>query len=324
MQPVHYQIKIGAKTYTPADQSALLDLHCRSALTVPVNHCRLILSRDPELRVKPDDPVTVALGYSSSTTPVFTGVVQAVEQGLDRTTLHALSAYHQLTTAHFNLLFEQSNAGNIVKDVAQSRLGLSVKTIENGLTFPVYVLGDRLAAADHVQHLAEQCGFDVYTTAEDKLVFAAYSAAQTHELTYGVNILSLTTATPLPAIAAVEVYGESPASQGQGDQAYAWLTKKEVKGTASGGSGATLRLSDPTARTQSLAGDIAQAKRDRYAVQSRGQVRVLGDGAIQLGDAIKLTKLPSSAQDGTFKVMGIAHRLTRQRGFCTTIDWQEV
>lgn len=323
MPPLQHQITIGSTTYSPADRPVLAELQVKASLGVPVHRCRIVLGGAQAIVAKPNDPVTVKIGYGQEVKPVFTGVVQCVEWGIEHTTIQALSAFHALTTAQFNLVYEKSNAGAIVKDVAQSRLKLKVKTIENGVTFPAYVLGDRISAYDHLQNLARQCGFDLYATATDQLVFTNYSAAQTHELTYGVNILSLTQAQPLPEITGVEIYGESPASQGQGDQAYAWLTKKEVKGTAGGGSGVMLRLTDPTARTQSIAGAIAQATLDRHTQKLRGQVRVLGDSTLQLGDAIKITKMPVSSQNGTFKITGVTHRLSRHRGFYTIVDWEK-
>lgn len=322
MQHVHHHITIGSTAYSPDDQPLLIDIQGKASLMVPVHSCRITLST-PDIKAKPDDPVVVKLGYGSDRPTLFTGVVQRVEWGIDRTTIYAASAFHNLTTARLNLVYEKPNAGDIVKDVAQSRLKLKVDKVENGIKFPVYVLGDRTSAYDHIRVLSDQCGFDVYATPEDKLVFAKYSAAQTHTLTFGENILSLTQSDPLPSVTGIEVYGESPASQGQGDQAYAWLTKKEVKGSAGGSSGVTLQVSAPTARTQSIANTIAKSLLEQTSQKMRGQVRVLGDGAIKLGDAIKVQKMPTSSQNGTFKITAVTHRLNRRQGFYTVVDWEK-
>ena len=43
----------------------------------------------------------------------------------------------------------------------------------------------------------------------------------------------------------VEVYGSSPAGQGQGEDASSWLTKKDVKGAAGKSTGRVHRVADP-------------------------------------------------------------------------------
>jgi hypothetical protein len=323
MLPVHYQITLGSSTYIPKDKSCLIDLQAIASLSVPVNHCRVVLGNPVGLTVKPQDPVTIKLGYGTTTEVVFTGTVGEVEWDIDRVTIYAIGAFQALTAARFNLLYEKPNAGDIVKDVAQSRLKLKMDKVESGLRFAVYALGDRTSAYDHLQAIANQCGFDLYANSQDKVVFALYKAATTHKLTYGIDILSLTLAQPTESVTSIEVYGESPSSQGQGDQAYSWLTKKEVKGSAGTKSGVMLRLADPTARTQDLAGKIAKSILAIKQQKSRGQVKVLGDAKLKLGDGIEIAKMPLSQQNGSFKITGVTHRLNRQQGFYTTIDWEE-
>jgi hypothetical protein len=44
---------------------------------------------------------------------------------------------------------------------------------------------------------------------------------------------------------------------------------------------------------------------------------------MQLGDAITVKKMPLSQQNGTFKIVGVTHRLNHQQGFYTVINWEE-
>lgn len=318
---VNHQITIGSTTYTAKDRSHLVELQAIATLAVPINRCRIGLGQPQALNVAPNDPVAVKLGYGNDAVLVFTGTVESVEWGIDRVTVYAAGGFQSLTSARFNLLYEQSTAGDIVKDIAHSRLKLAVAKIENGLKFPVYALGNQTSAYDHLNALSYQCGFDFYANPQDKMVFAKYKAANTHRLTYGSHILSAVSDHPSSGITGVEVYGESPCSQGQGEQAYAWLTKKEVKGSA-GSSGSLLQLNASTARTQAIADDIAQAMLVRRQQKQRGQIRILGGPNIQLGDAITVTKMPLSQQNGSFKIVGVTHRLNRQQGFYTLINWE--
>lgn len=320
---VNYQIALGSTTYTAKEYPHLVSLQISSALTVPSHRCRLVLGQPQALKIAPQDGITVKLGYGSSLKLVFTGLVETAEWGMDRVTVQAISSFRSLISTRFNLLYEKPSAGDIVKDIAQSRLKLKVNKIESGLKFPVYALGDHISTYDHLSTLARQCGFDFYANTEDKVVFAKYKATNTHRLTYGSSVLNVVSDNPAPGISGVEVYGESPSSQGQGEQAYSWLTKKEVKGTAGSSTGVLLRLEDATARTEAIASTVAQSTLARRQQKQRGQVTLLGDANLELGDAITITKMPLEQQNGTFKIVGVNHRLNRQQGFYTLIDWEE-
>lgn len=321
MLQVNHQITIGSTTYTARERFHLIDFQSRAGLNIPVNHCRICLTSPQSLTIAASDPVSVKLGYGSDAALVFTGMVESVEWQWDRVTVYGSSRFRSLTAAHFNLLYEQPQAGDIVKDVAQ-RLQMAIATVDNGWKFPVYALGNQISAYDQLQRLADQCGFDFYATVEDKLVFAKYSPAHTHRFTYGDQILSATLDQPSPRITGVEIYGESPISQGQGEQAYSWLTKKEVKGTA-GSNNCLLQWDNPTARTQAIADNIAQALLTRKQQKQRGQLKVVGTSQVQLGHAIAINKLPLDQQNGSFKVIGVTHRLNCHQGFYTLINWEQ-
>jgi hypothetical protein len=319
---VNHQIAIGSTTYTAKDRFHLIDLQATAALNIPVNHCRIRLTSPGHLTIAASDPVSVKLGYGSDAALVFTGMVESVEWQCDHVTVYGSGSFRALTVAHFNLLYEQSQAGEIVKDVTQ-RLDLAIARVDNGWKFPVYALGHQISAYDQLRVLADQCGLDFYATVEDKLVFARYNPARTHRFTYGDQILGATLDQPAPRITGVEVYGESPSSQGQGEQAYSWLTKKEVKGLAGSGS-YRLQLDNPTARTQAIADNIAQTLLTRQQQKQRGQLKVVGAPQVQLGDAIAISKLPLDQQNGSFKVIGVIHRLNCYQGFYTLINWEQI
>lgn len=324
MQSINYKIKIGATSYTPSDRPFLVEVQSKAALSIPLHSCRVVLGQADSISAKPEDAVSISLGYGDRLYTIFTGIVQSVEAGIESVTIRAVSALYPLTWTRFNKIYEKPTAGNIVTDIAQKRLKLKVNKIESGLKFPVYALGNRATAHAHIATLAHQCGFDFYADAEDKIIFAKHKAAKTHAATYGNNLLRLVQKQTIPAVTGVEIYGESPASQGQGDQAYSWLTKKEVKGSTGKTSSTMVRAVDPTARTQAIAKSIAQAVLDQKTQKACGQARVLGDGAIHLGDAVKLEKMPATNQNGTFKIVGVTHQLSRLTGFYTNINWEDV
>jgi hypothetical protein len=324
MLKVGYKVKIGQINYTNGDKSQIIDLRSHSSLDVPVNSCRIILGIPQNLTINVADSISVELGDDKSQSLVFTGKVSRIDWGIDSVIIYADSSFNSLTTARFNVLFEKPSAGDIIKDIVQNRLKLPVAKIEDGLKFSIYTLGDRYPVYDQLQHLAKQCAFDFYANTEDKAVFAQYNAATTHECKYGENILTYTLDQVNPRITGVEIYGESPASQGQGEQAYSWLTKKEVKGTAGSNSTMMLRLDDPTARSQQVANKIAAAVLESLPQKTKGKLKVLGNPQVKLTDAIQVSQMPLTQQNGKFKITKVVHTLNRRSGFCTLINWEQV
>lgn len=322
MLKVSYKIKIGSSTITEGKQSSLLEVRSHSCLNIPVNTCTIVLASPQDLSITTDDPVSLELGYEQKTTLVFTGKVSTVNWKMDRVRIDAVSSLASLTIAHFNFIYEKPQAGDIVKDLLKQGK-LTPGKIESGIKYSTSALGDRMSAYDHLQKLAQHCGYDLYANTEDKVVFAPYKPANTHEFNYGEDILTFSLEQPSMGVEQVEIYGESPASQGQGEKASSWLTKKEVKGTAGSNSGVTLRLAEPTARTQAIAQKVAEGILANKRSRQRGRMKVLGNPLVKLGDGVKTTKMPNKKQNGTFKVSGVSHRLDRRRGFCTIIDWEE-
>lgn len=329
MLQVNHKITIGSGSFlsnapsgSVQERTRLINLRASASLNIPTNACRLVLSSPDDLSFAPKDRVTVELGYQDNLAKIFTGTVDTVEWDIDQVTIRATSSFQKLLAASFNLLYEKSKAGDIVSDIL-TRLGLSSGKVENGIEFPVYMIGDNDSVYQHLRTLARQCGFDFYADPEDQVLFAPYSPAKTHKFEYGVNILSLTAEQPTTPITGVEVYGESPTSFGQGADAYAWLTKQEVQGKTGDSSGVVKRLADPTARTLEIASQIAQAILAAEVPKRRGSLKAIGTPEVKLGSAIEIAKMPIASQNGSFKVIEIQHSLSRQQGFCSQIYWEE-
>ena len=320
MTAITYKITLGSTTVDTDSPTALISIVSQSALSVPINSCQITLLGRPKLSA--GDAVKVAIGDEQASQTVFAGTIRSINYSYDQVKVEAVSSLRQLTVARFNLLFEKSTAGAIAKDLAK-RSKLGVGKAEAGLKFPTYALGEQDTAYQHLQQLALQCGFDLFADRTDRLVFARYQPKTTHTVTYGVDILAYDWAEQAVAVTGVEVYGESPASQGQGGKGYSWLTKKEVKGKSGSSSGAVLRLVDPTARTQAIAAKVAKAVLTARQSQQQGWVKVLGMPAAAIDDRLSLAELPVSAHNGRYKITGVSHHLAQQFGFTTTLYWQE-
>ncbi|MEM1167564.1 MAG: hypothetical protein AAGJ08_00340 [Cyanobacteria bacterium P01_H01_bin.35] len=322
MLKISYKIKIGSTTLTEGKETHLLDISTHSSLNIPANSCYLTLGSPKNLTITPDDPISIELGYEKKTTLVFTGKVNTINWEINQVKIEGVSSLENAIATHFNSLYEKSSAGDIVQDILKQGK-LKANQVENGITLSSYALGDTISAYEHLQQLAQKCGCDIYANTEDKIVFAKYKPSTTHEFKYGEDILFLSSQQPSAGIGKVEIYGESPASQGQGEKAAYWLTKKEVKGTAGDDSGMTLRLVEPIAKTQAIAQKIAQGILANLHEKPGGKMKVIGNAEVKLGDGVKISKMPITQQNGTFKITGVSHILNDHRGFCTIINWEE-
>ncbi|MBW4443404.1 MAG: hypothetical protein KME10_19665 [Plectolyngbya sp. WJT66-NPBG17] len=323
MVQINYSITLGNTTYTPTSASRLLQIQTNAALQIPANHCILVLSASPTLSLALEDPMTIDVGYGETRSRIFSGKISHVRSDLEQVIVTGESEFRSLVSTRLNCLFEQSNAGEIAKHLIQTASKLKIGKIETGLRFPTYTVGDRQTVWDNLQHLAQQCGFDFYANVQDQVVFAEYAPQQTHVGRYGQTLLAIEQFQQQSSIVGVEVYGESPISQGQGEQSYAWFAKKEVKGKAGKTATAPLRVIDPTARTQDIVSKIATTYLKRHTHIAQGRVKLLGLPAAKLGDAIQLADLPNESQNGTFKITAVTHSLSLRSGFYTQLEWEK-
>lgn len=321
MARVEHSIALGGASLSAGAGSRLLELELGASLATPVNWCRLTLAAEGTPAAKPGDPLLVELGYDGATSQVFSGAVESCAFELGALTIEAYGGALALARLFPNALYEQQSAGAIAKDLLGAA-GLSAGAVEDGLTFATYALSGQSSALAHLRDLARRCGFELYADRQDKLHFKAHAPAATHELAYGRQLLAFSGAPLSPAADGVEVYGASPAGQGQGEAASSWLSKKEVKGSAGKSAGRVLRLSDAAARTQDQAKAIAGNRLAALAATARGTATALGDPALAPGDDVRFAGLAESAFNAAFRITAVRHRLSRRRGFVSEIGWE--
>ncbi len=323
MLDIAYKLVFGSESRESGKAGDLIALETRAALGEPVNTCRMVLAGRSQLSVNPSDGVSVELGCDGVLSKVFTGKAAFVERGIEQIVVGASSSFSALTAARYNCLYQKQSAGEITGDLL-GRLGVEKGEVAAGETFACFCLSDRRPVWDLLLELAKRCGFDFYADIEDKAVFKPYTAGKTHAVEYGAHLLDIIQESFASSLDGVAVFGESPVGQGQGEDAVSWLTKKEVKGSAGKATGNILYLADATARTRDLANAIAGNILQSHQARLRGRMRVLGNPEIRLGDALTVSKLPNSAQNGSYKVTGVRHRLNGRIGFVTEIGWEKL
>jgi hypothetical protein len=286
-----------------------------------INSARIVLNFPGNSSIISGDTVDIALGENGTQT-VFRGTVQDIQKGIYRDTVYCQSSLANLVNRRINKLYEKQKAGDLVNDLAQIA-GVSTTSVESGPEYPVYALGADRTLFEHILELGRRSGLDCYADSNDNLIFAPYTGNAIHPFQYAANILDLHLQDAPPLLSGVEVYGESPASGGQGKEAYSWLTKQEVKGSAGTTSGTVFRKCDPALKDLDASGAVAQTLFAQVSKTKSGFLKVLGNADIRLGDALQIGDMPNAQLNGTYKITAVKHVLNKRRGFISTIYWTE-
>jgi len=321
-----YRLTVGGKVVDTTEEprtSTVVSLAVSLDLDTPADSLTLVLGQVDGLRPARGDDVRVELGYTDDDdlTRVMIGTVTAVEAGLTRTRVVAHAGASLFLHATTDRTFESKTAGAIVRDLAGSA-GVEVAAADEGINFPAYVVDGRQSLYRHVRDLADLCGFDVYLDPSGKLVFRRFAGSGTvHVFEYAKHLMELSVLeTPAPAVT-VEAWGESP-GLGRGSNAWAWLTKDfgGSKGTSGRGSGTVLleRAALRTAEAAQKAADSAFTATVRREV--RGRMVGLGRPQLALGDAVRLSGVPTRDLDQTYQVRSVTHRITKSGGFTTAAE----
>ncbi len=330
-----YRIVIGDQVVDTTDEpraSTAVELTVRLDMDTSADGFTLVQGQVGGLTAAPGDDASIDLGYADGVgglVRVVTGLVVAVEPGLETKRIVGHSTADRLLRAFTDRTFEDTTAGGIVRSLA-SDAGVGIERVEDGLSLPAYVVDGRRHAARHIRALAELSGFDTYVTAEGRLVFEVFAGSRTvHVLKYGEHVLEAELARARPRAGTVETWGDSPGSS-RGDESWAWLTKdfSPRRGTAGSGS-PRLLVERPALRTAQAAATAATAIAEVLEERAlRGRVRIQGRPQVVLGDLVRLERFPPMAGvdeiDGTYQVRGVCHRITKTGGLVTDLEFRSL
>lgn len=316
----NYKIQIGSETFEPGIESAVVSLLVSLDMDIPADSFEVIFGQSSKSsKIKEGDDASIQLGYEDQLEDVFKGAVDNVEPGISEIRVTGLNFASKLLELRTNQVYENQTAGGIVSDLA-NKAGVSTEEVSDGLSFPAYIVDDSKNAYEHIRDLAEKCGFDVYMTNENKLVFKKYESGEPHTLEYGKDIIQAELQEEKPLIEGIVVQGESPSSFKGADTSH-WLTKRQVEGMA--GSGARLLIEDPTVRDKDTAEKVAKARLDTLTRTLSGTVKIIGKAELKLGDTIEIKSMPNSNMNGDFQVRSVEHYLSKTAGFTTLIGWRK-
>ncbi len=323
-----YKLTIGDKIVDTTDEpqaSTVVALVVDLDLAAPADSFTLTLGQVGGFQPQRDDDAKIELGFEDELTQVMAGKVVTADNGLTTRRVIGHGAARLLLAATATETFLSLTAGQIVERLAE-RAAVPVERAEPGITFPVYVIDGRRNLYRHLHDLADLCGFDLYINSAGKLVFAPFRSGNAiHIFEFGKQIIELEMEQRPPLAGQVQVFGES-AGGGQGDNAWAWLTKdfSGLKGTG-GDAQPVLLLEQAVARTGEAAQAVAEAAFTRLTRQRlHGTLLSTGQPKVKLGDAIELRGLPDAAANGTFQVRRVRHTIDKRRGFTTRIGFRSI
>ncbi len=322
MPAISYNITVGSTTVSSKDKAVLKELQVNSALKVPVNTAEILLVNYKGAAFKPTDKVAIELGLDGKNSKVFTGVVDSVEHSLNTIRIISFSAIVALTLKQSNEVFENKSTGDICKQLV-SGSKLTTGKVDDGVTFPRYVLNGNRNIWQNLDQLASFSGTDLFADKDDKINFVTYKSSGAAIFNDGEQILDLEKELMEPPYDGAEVYGESPAGQGQSDEAVFWFKKEEVVGTAGKTSGTVARYVIASARNKQLCSSIAKNLLNTSSSTANGRALVLNGEKVSLGGTVNFKGVPDKGLDGFYKVVAINHQLNEKYGFTTEIMWEE-
>lgn len=329
-----YRLTVADRVVDTTDEpraSTVVELTVELSMETPADRFVLELAQVGSFQPEMGDDAVIELGYapdedeatSEELVRVMTGEVVEREPGLVTERVIGFSAAHALLRTFVDQTYEEKTAGQIVRDLAE-RAGVDTATVEDGETFPAYVVDGRRSAWHHARELADLQGFDLYVDAEGALVFQRFAGgAVSHVFEHAKHILFLDRRSVPERAATVRAVGESPGAS-RGDESWAWLTKDFSRWQGEEGSGEPLLLVERsalrTSRTAALAAIAARTELRRRAVT--GRLLALGRPQVKLGDSIRIAGVPEEGVDDTCQVRRVTHRLHKGRGFTTEIGFR--
>jgi phage protein D len=319
----YFKIRIGSETFESSIGGDVISIWLNLDMDKPAGAFEIVMSKSNKTaRIKKGDDVSIELGYEDNLTNVFKGNVESIEPSISKIKITGFNIASKLLRLRVNQVYENQCAGEIVADLAR-RAGVKEEEISNGLSFPMYAIDSTKNAYEHMRDLAEKCGYEVYVTSENKLVFKKYERNERKKpivLEYGRDILNIELYDFKPSIANVAVRGESPASF-KGASTSHWLTKRQIEGVAEAetGNGTALLLHEPTVKDKDTAEKVAKARLLALTRTSYGNVKIIGKAEVKLGDTIEIKDMPDVKLNGEFEVHSVEHFLSKTKGYTTLL-----
>jgi len=336
-------------------KTELVALETFTSLDSPVNGCRVVLYAPPSAQpgllqqavqeigsevglgssggvtqgfsikvrgqqVKFADTISIELTAGDQSSTIMTADVQSIRSSFGVTEIYGTTGMQKLSATRVNQVYSNQTLNQIVSDLA-NQAGVSTGNIENGSTYPYFVVHESKSVWRHIRQLAEVEGFDVYFDSSDQLNVSDFQKTSAdHTFYFGIDILGLELLNVDAPVTHVMAYGESPSSS-QGTDSWPWIAKdlSSYRGEAGQG-GRLLALEDRALRTKEAAGKFATAKlgaiKDHSAL---GRLKLMGAPQVNPWDSFEVKSAKQPELNGLFKITSVRHVYSKSEGYLTYV-----
>ena len=340
-----YSVTIGSARFASAEvdrgqAQPLIAIESEVGIGGTGGWCHLDLGDPSWSQPAVGEAVEVELDAGDGATKVFTGEVELVERRATALLVRARDELAKLAHVEVEAAYEEVSAGFIVSDLCD-QASAATGEIEDGPTFPSYLVHRGPRALRHAQRLAQLIGAELGSDGEGQVHFRRPGPpSPAHRLVWGEDLLAVELCTAAPSRDAYLVWGEGAAGS-QGPERAHWLptdlsgvsgeaqvspgATPEAPGTVSPGAGTLPRtVIDGSIRSAEVAGELAQARAQLVALRPlTGHLRCLGRPDIQVGEWVELADLPSAGPSTPLqlRVLRVIHDFALGRGLLTRLEF---
>jgi len=305
-----FELQIGEEKFPTKGDGGLLGLEMGRNIGLPIDHLFLVLT-NREYKFEKHSPVKLKLGYDGKLNQVFSGSLDTIEAEISKVSINAIGQSKGLVDLRVNKLYQDQSAGSIVKDLL-SEAKVEKHEIQDGISFPLYVVDERHNGLEHIIKLGDRCGYDVYTTEEGKLAFKRFETKKKSKLKFSVDVLGVEMKKRERFFESSTIYGESPSSS-KGAETFHWWTKEDIKATA--GEGKAFVLNDPAIRSSENAEKVSKTMQEWVSYNQYLAVTTIGKPDIQIGHTVILEGFSFPTMNNDYEVIGVEHYMSKPRGF---------
>lgn len=339
---IAYTIELGARSLSSRTTgSTVLALEVERGIGGAGGRCDLRLAPSAGARPSAGDSLRIGLDAGRGMHTVFTGEIETIHCGAEAWILNARDGMRRLAGIELARSYEEVSAGFIVRDLIDAA-GAEAGELDEGPSFPRYLLHDGPKALRHAQRLGTLVGAELHTDGDGRIHFRRpQQQPARHRLGWTESVLDLELVDREPLGDSVEVWGEGAAGTDGAEREH-WLptdltgvrgqvileSSDHAARVSTGRLGERPRvIVDGVIRSVDAAEEIAAALMQAEALRPHaGSVLLPGLVDVEPGDWVELVDLPpelcpTPAPTVTVRVRRLWHSLSPTQGLLTRLGF---
>jgi hypothetical protein len=303
MRP-EYSLTLGGQRFTKQAIEIALTLDIAPVVDALSAVFPAILSID----AAPGDDVSLVLGNGDAEEQVFSGTIEAIHRGFDRTRVRALNAGGVLARFRPAVTYEQISAGDVVRNVCDAA-GVRTGEVADGVALAFYAADPSRNAYEHIARVAGWSGAITRVSADDEVEMLVVNAiAAEAALQFGRDLVGIDFEAREAPIETFAVAGESGAGTTGAADALRPTTDFFGGNRPPEPSRTARWTSAPALRTARAAASARTARGRTYAAgRVRGTFSALLQPSLRPGVAIHVRNLPAGLPNDVLLLRRVRH-----------------